>query len=51
MTAFDPTHFNFTRLQNFQIAGDVPVYEYKNHPTVDGTKDFLLWTGRKISCD
>ena len=41
MTAFDPTHFNFTRLRDFKIAGDVPVYEYNNHPAVDGMKDFL----------
>lgn len=41
MTAFDPTRFNFVRLENFRFPGDVPVYEYKNHPAVDGKHDFL----------
>ncbi|HXW26318.1 MAG TPA: hypothetical protein VEK73_16360 [Xanthobacteraceae bacterium] len=38
---FDPTQFGFVRLRDFRIADSVPVYEYKNHPAVDGTKDFL----------
>jgi hypothetical protein len=38
---FDPSQFGFIQLRDFQIAGIVPVYEYKNHPAVDGTKDFL----------
>jgi hypothetical protein len=38
---FDPTQFGFVQLRDFRIAGSVPVYEYKNHPAVDGTKDFL----------
>ena len=41
VTAFDPTKFDFVRLQNFHFPGDVSVYEYKNHPVVDGKKDFL----------
>jgi hypothetical protein len=41
MAAFDPTEHNFIRLQDFRLPGDVSVYEYKNHPAVDGTKDFL----------
>ena len=41
MTSFDPTHFNFVLLRDFQIAGTVPVYEYKNHPVVDGKRSFL----------
>ncbi len=41
MTSFDPTQFGFVRLRDFQVAGSVPAYEYKNHPAVDGTKDFL----------
>jgi hypothetical protein len=38
---FDPTPFGFVLLRDFQIADSVRVYEYKNHPAVDGTKDFL----------
>jgi hypothetical protein len=38
---FDPTQFGFVQLRDFRIAESVPVYEYKNHPAVDGTKDFL----------
>ena len=38
---FDPTQFGFVELQDFRIADAVPVFEYKNHPAVDGTKDFL----------
>jgi hypothetical protein len=38
---FDPTQFGFVELRDFLIGGSVPVYEYKNHPAVDGTKDFL----------
>ena len=41
MTAFDPTRFNFVQLEDFRFPGDVRVYEYKNHPAVDGGKDFL----------
>jgi hypothetical protein len=41
VTAFDPTRFNFVQLNDFRFPGDVPVYEYKNHPAVDGRKDFL----------
>jgi hypothetical protein len=38
---FDPTQFGFVQLQDFRIADSVAVYEYKNHPAVDGRKDFL----------
>jgi hypothetical protein len=38
---FDPTQFSFIELNDFRIGGVVPVYEYKNHPAVDGTKEFL----------
>jgi hypothetical protein len=38
---FDPTQFGFVQLRDFKIADSVPVYEYKNHPAVDGIKDFL----------
>jgi hypothetical protein len=38
---FDPTQFGFVELRDFRIADSVPVYEYKNHQAVDGTKDFL----------
>ena len=38
---FDPIQFGFVLLRDFQIAGSVAVYEYMNHPDVDGTKDFL----------
>jgi hypothetical protein len=37
---FDPTQFGFVQLRDFRTADSVPVYEYKNHPAVDGTKDF-----------
>lgn len=38
---FDPIQFGFVELRDFRIGGSLPVYEYKNHPAVDGTKDFL----------
>jgi hypothetical protein len=41
MSPFDPTKFGFVLLQDFRIHGDVSVYELKNHPAVDGRKDFL----------
>jgi hypothetical protein len=41
VTAFDPTRFNFVQLEDFRFPGDVVVYEYKNHPCVDGKEDFL----------
>jgi hypothetical protein len=40
-SAFDPTEFNFTLLRDYRIPGGLLVYEYKNHPTVDGSTDFL----------
>lgn len=41
MASFDPTLFDFVRLRDFLIGGSVPVFEYRNHPTVDGGKNFL----------
>jgi hypothetical protein len=38
---FDPTEFNFILLRNYRIPGDVSVYEFQNHPIVDGSEDFL----------
>jgi len=41
VTAFDPARFQFVQLEDFRIPGDVLVYEYKNHPAVDGRRNFL----------
>ena len=41
MKTFDPTKFNFVLLEDFRIPDDVSVYEFKNHSTVDGKRDFL----------
>jgi hypothetical protein len=41
MTKFDPIAFNFVRLRDFAVPGGVSVYEYANHPLVDGKPDFL----------
>jgi hypothetical protein len=41
MSPFDPTQFGFVLLRDFQVAGQVPVYEFNNHPVVEGSKDFL----------
>jgi hypothetical protein len=41
MEGFDPTEFGFVLLKGFQFPGGVHVYEYGNHPTVDGAPDFL----------
>jgi hypothetical protein len=41
VTLFDPTRFNFVQLEDFRFPGDVSVYEYKNHPAVNGKEDFL----------
>ena len=38
---FDPDAFNFIELANFRLPGGVAVYEYVNHPQVDGKPDFL----------
>ena len=38
---FDPTQFDFVLLEDFRIPGDVSVYEFRNHPNVDGKADFL----------
>ena len=41
MTQFEPSAFNFVRLQDFGLPGGVSVYEYANHAVVDGKADFL----------
>lgn len=41
METFDPARFSFILLREFQIPGGVSVYEYKNHSSVDGARDFL----------
>lgn len=41
MEAFDPTQLGFTRLEGFQFPSGVYVYEYRNHPTVNGAPNFL----------
>ncbi|MEN9561505.1 MAG: hypothetical protein RIQ56_778 [Candidatus Parcubacteria bacterium] len=41
MEAFDPADWNFIKLKDFEIPGGANVYEYKNHPVVDGIPDFL----------
>jgi hypothetical protein len=38
---FDPIRFGFVLLRDFQFPGGIGVYEYVNHPAVDGTHDFL----------
>lgn len=39
--SFKPTQWNFVKLKNFEYPGGVFVYEYQNHPTVDGTPNFV----------
>jgi len=39
--AFDPTHWNFIKLRDFEYPGGPLVYEYSNHRSVDGAPDFL----------
>ena len=41
MTEFDPGAFNFVRLRDFEFPGEVSVYEFANHPLVDGRAGFL----------
>ncbi len=41
MQPFDPETAGFIRLRNFQIPGGVDVYEFRNHPVVDGKVDVL----------
>jgi hypothetical protein len=41
MDTFDPTAFSFLKLRGFEFPGGVVVYEYANHPAVDGSPDFL----------
>ena len=38
---FDPSCWNFLKLKDFEYPGGVLVYEYNNHPIVDGAPDFL----------
>ena len=38
---FDAADFHFVLLRDFRLPGDVSVYEYSNHPAVDGNPDFL----------
>jgi hypothetical protein len=38
---FHPEAFNFVALADFRLPGGVAVYEYANHPRVDGKPDFL----------
>ena len=38
---FDPSCWNFRKLKDFEYPGGVLVYEYDNHPVVDGAPDFL----------
>jgi len=41
MSIFDPETVGFVRLHDFQFMGGIDVYEYRNHPVVDGAHDFL----------
>lgn len=41
MTKFDPMNWNFKKLENFEFPGGISVYEYKNHPSVDGVPNFM----------
>lgn len=41
MSTFEPEAFHFIKLRNFAFPGAVAVFEYHNHPGVDGTPDFL----------
>ena len=41
MEPFDPVRFGFVLLRDFQFPGGVQVYEFANHPAVDGRPDFL----------
>ena len=38
---FDAAEFRFVLLRDFRLQGEVSVYEYGNHPAVDGKPDFL----------
>ena len=41
MGTFDPTSSHFIKLQNFEFPGGISVYEYNNHPQVNGEPDFV----------
>jgi hypothetical protein len=38
---FDPSCWYFRKLKDFEYPGGVSVYEYGNHPVVNGAPDFL----------
>lgn len=41
MDSFKPKDWNFVKLKDFEYPGGVSVYEYRNHPTVDGKPNFV----------
>ena len=41
MKAFHPAQHAFVKLRDFRLGGHVGVYEYRNHPAVDGVPNFL----------
>jgi hypothetical protein len=41
MSKFDPVAVGFVLLQDYRMAPDVCVYEYRNHVAVDGQYDVL----------
>ena len=41
MTTFDPAALTFIKLSSFEFPGGVAVYEYANHPAVDGNANLL----------
>lgn len=41
MSMFEPAAFRFIKLRDFAFPGGVDVHEYRSHPCVDGTPDFL----------
>jgi len=41
--AFDPEQFGFVHLRDFLLCGDLPAYEYRNHPAIDGSYDYLRY--------
>jgi len=41
MAGFDPTSLGFVLLNEHKAGGVVTVYEYKNHPLVNGRDDYL----------
>jgi hypothetical protein len=41
MSMFEPAAFRFIKLRDFTFPGPVDVFEFRNHPCVDGTPNFL----------